>query len=51
MSYSQFIHGLSLAKIELDRKSLSEIAAMNPEIFDEIMKTVKAAKAAAPTAA
>lgn len=51
MSYSQFIHGLSLANIELDRKSLSEIAAMNPAIFDEIMKTVKAAKAAAPAAA
>lgn len=51
MSYSQFIHGLGLANIELDRKSLSEIAAMNPAIFDEIMAIVKEAKANAPAAA
>lgn len=51
MSYSQFIHGLQLANIELDRKSLSDIAAMNPAIFDEIMAIVKTAKSQAATAA
>ena len=51
MSYSQFIHGLQLANIELDRKSLSDIAAMNPAIFDEIMAVVKTAKSQAATAA
>ncbi len=33
MKYSQFIHGLSLAGIELDRKSLADIAVKQPETF------------------
>jgi len=44
MSYSQFIHGLTLANIELNRKSLSNLAALNPAVFDEIFALVKAAK-------
>lgn len=47
ISYSQFIHGLTLANIELDRKSLSQLAAVCPAIFDEIVEIVKAAKAKA----
>ena len=47
ISYSQFIHGLTLANIELDRKSLSQLAAVSPAIFDEIVEIVKAAKAKA----
>lgn len=43
MSYSRFIHGLKLAKVELDRKSLSELAILNPEIFDEVFQKVQAA--------
>src|SRR3954462_10603350 len=31
MKYSQFIHGLSLAGIELDRKVLADIAVKQPE--------------------
>lgn len=46
MSYSRFINGLKLAKIELDRKSLSELAIVNPEIFDEVFKQVQEAAAA-----
>ncbi len=46
MSYSRFIHGLKVAQIELDRKSLSELAIMNPEIFDEVFKKVQDATAA-----
>ncbi|MEP3481418.1 MAG: 50S ribosomal protein L20 [Fuerstiella sp.] len=46
MSYSRFINGLKLAKIELDRKSLSELAIVNPEIFDEVFKQVQEATAA-----
>src|SRR5215510_7883653 len=34
--YSRFIHGLKLADIGLDRKSLSEIAIHDPETFDAI---------------
>ena len=33
MKYSQFIHGLSLAGIELDRKALADIAVKQPETF------------------
>ncbi|MCL4110327.1 UNVERIFIED_CONTAM: hypothetical protein GTU68_006604 [Idotea baltica] len=43
MSYSRFINGLKLAKVELDRKSLSELAIVNPEIFDEVFQKVQAA--------
>jgi large subunit ribosomal protein L20 len=41
--YSQFIAGLKAAKIELDRKSLSEIAIADPAAFDAVMAEVKAA--------
>lgn len=47
MSYSQFIHGTTLANLELNRKSLSELAALHPAVFDEIVELVKAAKAKA----
>ena len=47
ISYSQFINGLTLANIELNRKSLSELAIVSPAIFDEIVELVKAAKAKA----
>ncbi len=46
MRYSQFIAGLKAANIELDRKSLSEIAICDPSGFDKI---VEAAKAALPS--
>ena len=45
LRYSQFINGLGLANIELDRKSLSELAILNPSVFDEIVAAVKAAQA------
>lgn len=41
--YSTFIHGLKLAGITLNRKSLSELAIHNPAVFDEIMVIVKQA--------
>ncbi len=48
ISYSSFIHGLSLAKVDLNRKMLSETAIHTPEIFDELVALSKAqvAKAA-----
>ena len=46
LRYSQFIAGLRKANIELDRKSLSEIAICDPEGFDKIVETVKASLAA-----
>ena len=36
MKYSQFMHGLSLAGIELDRKSLADLAVKQPETFAAI---------------
>jgi large subunit ribosomal protein L20 len=39
--YSQFIHGLELAKIELDRKILSNLAICDPEAFAQVVKLVK----------
>ena len=46
MRYSQFIAGLHKANIELDRKSLSEIAIIDPAGFDKIVETAKASLAA-----
>src|SRR5690348_17564772 len=34
MRYSRLIHGLRLSQIGLDRKSLSELAIHDPEVFD-----------------
>jgi large subunit ribosomal protein L20 len=41
--YSEFINGLNKAKIELDRKSLSELAIFDPAAFDAIVEKAKAA--------
>tara|TARA_B100000029_G_scaffold129461_1_gene122946 strand:+ start:1078 stop:1428 length:351 start_codon:yes stop_codon:yes gene_type:complete len=41
--YSQFIHQLGQAQIELDRKTLSEIAISHPAVFDELVAAVAAA--------
>lgn len=41
--YSRLIHGLRLADIKLDRKSLSELAIHDPETFDAIVNLVRTA--------
>jgi large subunit ribosomal protein L20 len=46
MSYSQFIHGLQLAGIELDRKVLSDIAVRDPETFRLVAEAAREASAA-----
>ena len=33
MSYSEFMHGMKLAGVELDRKVLADIAVRDPETF------------------
>jgi large subunit ribosomal protein L20 len=43
LRYSQLIAGLKEAKIELDRKSLSEIAIADPAAFDAVVALVKKA--------
>ena len=44
--YSQFINGLKKANIELDRKTLSEMAIHDPAGFDKVVEAAKAALAA-----
>lgn len=41
LRYSEFIHGLNLAGITLDRKSLSEMAIHDPAGFDAVFAQVK----------
>ncbi len=43
LNYSQFMHGLKLASIELDRKVLADLAANQPEAFAELAGQVKTA--------
>lgn len=47
MSYSRFINGLSRANIELNRKTLSQLAILQPQIFDELLQIAQAEVAAA----
>ena len=47
ISYSQLIHGLKLAGIELDRKILADIAVHDPAGFSSLAAQAKAAVAAA----
>ena len=47
MRYSEFIYGLQLAMVALDRKSLSETAIHDPATFDKLVELAKAAVAAA----
>src|SRR3990167_4086002 len=44
MSYSVFIHGLSLAKVELNRKMLSQLAIFEPQGFSKIVEIAKQAR-------
>ena len=43
LSYSQFMHGLKLAGIELDRKVLSQMAYEDIESFNELAAVAKKA--------
>jgi len=44
LNYSEFIHGLKQANLELNRKSLSELAIHEPAVFDEVFELAKAAR-------
>ncbi len=43
LTYSQFMNGLKLAGIELDRKVLSDIATREPESFKALVEQAQAA--------
>jgi large subunit ribosomal protein L20 len=42
MRYSELIHGLQLAQVQLDRKSLAEIAVRDPDAFTQIVHLARA---------
>ena len=46
MSYSQLMHGLRLAEIELDRKVLADIAVRDRETFRRFAERAREATAA-----
>ncbi len=47
LSYSQFIAGLKRAGVDLDRKSLAEVAALDAEAFARLAETARNAPSAA----
>ena len=47
LSYNQFMHGLQLAQIELDRKILAELAVSDPHYFASLVGQARAALEAA----
>jgi large subunit ribosomal protein L20 len=51
LTYSQFMHGIKLAGVDLDRKVLSDIAIREPEAFQAIAATARNALAASPPTA
>ncbi len=46
LRYSEFINGLNKTGVELDRKTLSEMAVSDPAAFDAVVAQVKQALAA-----
>ena len=46
MSYSQFMHGMSLAEVELDRKVLADIAVRDADTFRRFAQTAREALSA-----
>ena len=51
LTYSQFMHGIKLAGLDLDRKVLSDLAIREPEAFEAIAATARSALGAGPSAA
>ena len=44
LSYSRLIHGLKVAKVEIDRKVLADLAVSDPGAFTEIVAVAKTAR-------
>lgn len=43
LSYSQFMHGLSISGITLDRKVLADLAVTDPAAFAKVVESAKGA--------
>ncbi len=50
LTYSEFVHGVKLAGLDLDRKILSDLAVREPAAFTEIVRTARSALEARPAA-
>ena len=50
LTYSQFMHGIKLAGLDLDRKVLSDLAIREPEAFQAIAVTARTALNSVPPA-
>jgi len=50
LTYSQFMHGIKRAGLDLDRKVLSDLAIREPAAFQTIADTARAALAVQPPA-
>ena len=37
LTYSQFIHGLKVANVEIDRKMLADLAVKEPKAFEDLV--------------
>lgn len=48
MRYSEFMHGLALAQVNLNRKALSNLAIQDPEAFAQLVETARGAVRAQP---
>lgn len=44
LTYSRFIKGLKLAKVEIDRKMLSDMAINSPDAFKKLVELAQSAK-------
>src|SRR5512144_3308786 len=50
LTYGQFINGLKLAGVELDRKALADLAVTEPAAFGKLAEQAKAARPAPASA-
>lgn len=41
LTYSEFIHALTLKNVKLDRKALSNLAISHPDVFNKVVEFVK----------
>ena len=46
LSYNAFIHGLSMANVQVNRKVLADLAVQDPNAFAQLVATAKAAPSA-----
>ena len=47
MSYSRLMHGLQIAGVRLDRKTLADIAVRDPSAFGQVVEAARQAAASA----